>query len=235
MEKTTDLIERLAYWSTVTVFCLQTIAVPSLIQGIFHPTPNEGYEISYFIVMASSTVLYFLIGYQAWVQVSGNPEMGVYLFARDTKGKIIAKAKKELSPSFQMFLFPAGSGEISQVLLPESFPAPQPTPVTPPPPKPVVGPGFIYVMRRADGVYKIGRSTDPTARLSEHIQDYKQEFKLIEWFPVSDMAVYEQLALRMTRQYAYRKEAGRKELRKMTKHQLNQFVVEFKRMIRGAS
>lgn len=102
-----------------------------------------------------------------------------------------------------------------------------------PPPKPVIGPGFIYVMRRADGVYKIGRSTYPAARLSEHAQDYGQAFTLVKWFAVPDMAAFERMALRMTREYAYKKEAGRRELRRMTKKQLTQFMVEFERMTNG--
>lgn len=132
------------------------------------------------------------------------------------------------------FLLTTGKGEISEMFIASPIPLVIPDPPTSAP-KPIVGPGFIYIMRRADGIYKIGRSTDPAARLSEHIQDYRQDFKLVKWIAVPDMAAFEGMALRMTRAYAYKKEAGRKELRKMTKRQLAQFMVEFERMVKGAN
>lgn len=141
-------------------------------------------------------------------------------FVIDKRGAIARmRASRVYSQGFDLLLFPSARGEISALFLPESLP--------------VFSPGFIYVMRRADGIYKIGKSTDPTARLFEHVQGYGQDFKLIKQFAVSDMAAFEAMALRMTRAYTYKKETGRKELRKMTKRQLSQFMIDFERRIKN--
>lgn len=123
-----------------------------------------------------------------------------------------------LFPEFDMFLFPSGKGAISELLPLESTPT-------------QFSPGFIYIMRRSDGVYKFGKSTDPIRRQVEHIEDYEKGFEIIKLFAVSNMTVFEQLALRMTKQYFYRKEQGRKELRRMSRQQVADFIKEFERAI----
>lgn len=133
-------------------------------------------------------------------------------------------------PDPDIFLFISGEGEVSksfqpepekvEVSLPQTLPAPQ------------LIPGFIYIMRRSDGVYKFGKSVNPIKRQAEHSGDYEKGFEIIRLFAVSNMTVFEQLALKMTIQYSYRKEQGRKELRRMTKRQVGAFTVEFESVIR---
>lgn len=129
-----------------------------------------------------------------------------------------------------ILLLSTGKGEISELITTSPVQL-----VIPPKPSPVptvdLGPGFIYVMRRADGVYKLGRAIDPTRRLLDHQSAYKQDFKLVRCFAVSDMVAFERAALSMTKLYAYKKEAGRKELRKMTKKQLYHFLAEFGELV----
>lgn len=84
-------------------------------------------------------------------------------------------------------------------------------------------PGYIYVMRRQDGVIKIGRTNNTKRRLSQHIKDYKTQFRLIHRFVVPDTVQFEKLALGITGQFAYR-ESGRIELRKMSNDELKEFI-----------
>lgn len=149
--------------------------------------------------------------------------------------KFHSKATELMDWSFlapDTLLFTSGKGEVSEIITvsPIKLTLPQP----PPAPQTVdLGPGFIYVMRRADGIYKLGRAINPNQRLSEHQSAYKKEFKLIRWYAVSDMVAFERVALTMTKPYAYKKEAGRKELRKMTRQQLSNFLAEFEQLVRG--
>lgn len=134
-------------------------------------------------------------------------------------------------------LFSTGQGEMSNLLPVEEV---QPVIEVLPPPLvtksvDIAGPGFIYVMRRADGIYKLGRAVDPIQRLEAHQESYKQNFTLIRAYAVPDMVAFEQLALRRTKDYTYKKEAGRRELRKMTKRQLAQFMIEFERVVKSAN
>lgn len=126
----------------------------------------------------------------------------------------------------------AGKGEISQIITisPIELIIP-PKPALPPTID--LGPGFIYVMRRRDGIYKFGRAIDPNQRLLDHQETYKQDFRLIRWFAVSDMVAFERLALTMTKPYIYKKEAGRRELRRMTKAQLSSFLIGFEQLVKG--
>lgn len=89
-------------------------------------------------------------------------------------------------------------------------------------------PGFIYVMRREDGVFKVGRTNDTERRLAQHRSDYKAQFELICRFVVPDVFQFEHLALRLTNQFSYAEE-GRNELRKMTDSELEDFVLLFHR------
>jgi predicted GIY-YIG superfamily endonuclease len=87
-------------------------------------------------------------------------------------------------------------------------------------------PGFIYIMRRSDGIYKIGRTTNTNHRLSQHATDYGMDFELVKRFVVPDAIEFEKLALSMTANYRHL-EDNRLELRRMPKRQVNEFVSEF--------
>lgn len=89
-------------------------------------------------------------------------------------------------------------------------------------------PGYIYVMRREDGVFKVGRTNDTERRLAQHRSDYKAQFELICRFVVPDVFQFEHLALRLTSKFSYAEE-GRNELRKMTVSELEDFVLLFHR------
>jgi predicted GIY-YIG superfamily endonuclease len=87
-------------------------------------------------------------------------------------------------------------------------------------------PGYIYIMRRSDGIYKIGRTDDTGRRLSQHKADYGMNFDLARRFVVSDTLAFERLALSITEKYRH-KEPGRAELRKMSNGQFRGFVRVF--------
>lgn len=89
-------------------------------------------------------------------------------------------------------------------------------------------PGFIYVMRREDGILKIGKTNDTKRRLIQHIKDYEIGFELVYRFAVADATCFEKLALKMTSGFEY-KEPGRVELRKMTSTELEDFILLFRR------
>lgn len=88
-------------------------------------------------------------------------------------------------------------------------------------------PGFIYVMKRQDGIVKIGRTKNTKRRLFQHEYDYEQRFELICRFVVPDVIEFEKLALQLTAEYYY-KEKRRTELRQMTTLELDAFIVDFK-------
>jgi predicted GIY-YIG superfamily endonuclease len=138
------------------------------------------------------------------------------------------------APNLGNLLFVVGKGEISESIpsRPIQLFTPSPSPSRPAPPVTIdLGPGFVYVMRRTDGIYKLGRAIDPLQRLQDHQSTYKQDFKLVRCFAVPDMVAFERAALSMTKLYAYKKEVGRKELRKMTKKQLHHFLMEFGELV----
>lgn len=86
--------------------------------------------------------------------------------------------------------------------------------------------GFVYVLRREDGIYKIGRSADVDRRVKEHVKDYRQDFAIANRFAVWDVYLFEKLALLYTERYSYT-EGGRDELRKMDDAELRAFLVWF--------
>lgn len=86
--------------------------------------------------------------------------------------------------------------------------------------------GFIYIMRREDGIYKIGRSSDVERRLGEHQESYASKFQLVKRFVAPDKVAFEKLALAMTKDYEYH-EPGRTELRQMSDVEMSQFLAEF--------
>jgi predicted GIY-YIG superfamily endonuclease len=85
---------------------------------------------------------------------------------------------------------------------------------------------IIYVLRRADGILKFGRTNNLKKRIVSHQIDYRSKFDIAASWVVTSPFAYEQLALRMTNEFSYF-EAGRKELRKMTQKELNDFIVSF--------
>lgn len=87
-------------------------------------------------------------------------------------------------------------------------------------------PGYIYIMRRADGVYKIGRTDNTNRRQKQHIGDYGMGFVLVRRFVVSDTIQFEKLALHLTAEYAY-PEKRRQELRRMNDDQIEAFIEFF--------
>lgn len=90
-------------------------------------------------------------------------------------------------------------------------------------------PGYIYIMRRADGVYKLGRTNNTEYRQRQHVADYGDDFILVTRFVVPDAVEFEKLALSMTSKYFYN-ELGRQELRQMTDKVLHRFIAEFERI-----
>jgi predicted GIY-YIG superfamily endonuclease len=87
-------------------------------------------------------------------------------------------------------------------------------------------PGFVYVMKRDDGIYKIGRTIDTSKRLKAHKADYGKNFELIKKFTVPNARHFETKALALTREYMYL-EDGRRELREMDDLELEIFLAEF--------
>ena len=87
-------------------------------------------------------------------------------------------------------------------------------------------PGFVYVMRRDDGIIKLGKTINTTQRRKAHQRDYNQRFRIIKRFAVADQSAFERLALRMTEEYRYT-EGNRQELRQMNNKQLSAFLSEF--------
>jgi hypothetical protein len=86
--------------------------------------------------------------------------------------------------------------------------------------------GIVYIMRRDDGVLKVGRTVSLRHRLNSHVLDYERHFSMVASWVVPDATVYESIALKMTADFAYT-ESRRKELRQMTEAELSKFVLEF--------
>ena len=94
-------------------------------------------------------------------------------------------------------------------------------------------PGFIYIMRRSDGIYKLGRSDNPNKRLRQHQSDYGMKLELVKRFVVPDVYQFEKLALRLSSNYSYT-EPGRVELRQMTTTEADEFIAKFKAICKEA-
>lgn len=84
----------------------------------------------------------------------------------------------------------------------------------------------IYLLRREDGIYKIGYTNDIRTRTLAHVRDYGMDFRLIKIWRVNDMTTAEDEALRLTRRY-HHVEGNRQELRKMNLIQVVVFMVVF--------
>lgn len=87
-------------------------------------------------------------------------------------------------------------------------------------------PGFIYILRRSDGIIKIGKSYRVEGRMIQLEKEYKKGVSLLKRFTVEDVTLYEKLALSMTRDYIYDDEEGR-ELRKMSEKEVSKFIEKF--------
>jgi hypothetical protein len=87
-------------------------------------------------------------------------------------------------------------------------------------------PGFVYIMKRDDGIVKIGRSIDTEKRLKQHVTDYGCKFSIIETFVVPDAITFEYLALSMTTHCAFL-EPHRNELRSMSDEEIAKFRATF--------
>jgi predicted GIY-YIG superfamily endonuclease len=86
--------------------------------------------------------------------------------------------------------------------------------------------GIIYVLRRKDGIIKIGKTYNLRERLSQHKSDYGQEFGVIASWIVPRLSFFESMAIEMTKIYYYQ-EGNRQELRQMSEEQLSNFVLDF--------
>lgn len=149
---------------------------------------------------------------------------------------VYTRIANSIVPESDLLVLHSGNGEMSALFHPMPISLTMPVMAKPDMPQLVdCVPGFIYIMRRDDGIYKFGRSVDPLKRRSEHIEEYRRNFEIIRLFAVPNMIAFEQLALRMTGSYAYRKEQGRKELRKIPRRQLVAFILEFEKVIKKAT
>jgi len=86
--------------------------------------------------------------------------------------------------------------------------------------------GFIYLMQRDDGIYKIGRTNNVHRRLQDLQKEYDQQFTLVQAFVVPDQYEFENVALAMTEQFHFA-DAEHGELREMTDEQVEQFLAKF--------
>lgn len=84
----------------------------------------------------------------------------------------------------------------------------------------------IYVIKRDDGIIKIGKTNNLCTRIIQHKKDYRSDFSVLASWVVLDAAYYEQIALNMTNKWAYQ-ENKRRELRQMPDDALSQFIIDF--------
>jgi hypothetical protein len=86
--------------------------------------------------------------------------------------------------------------------------------------------GFVYLLRRSDGILKIGCTIDLSARIVALRRDYETGFALVRAWAVRDRYTSERIALEMTKQFHY-SEGRRLELRKMNRLQVKSFIRSF--------
>ncbi len=94
-------------------------------------------------------------------------------------------------------------------------------------------PGYIYVMKREDGILKFGRAIKVFQRLHDHEKDYNQKFHITRSFFTPDMMLFEHIALSITDSYSYT-EGNRRELRQMSENQLSIFIQRFQELCKTA-
>jgi hypothetical protein len=85
--------------------------------------------------------------------------------------------------------------------------------------------GYIYLIKRKDGIYKIGKTRHPQERLSEHNKTWTG-CQIISLWQVPNMELYEKKALKITQPFFYQ-ENGHQELRAMTLQQVVVFQIIF--------
>lgn len=81
----------------------------------------------------------------------------------------------------------------------------------------------IYFIRRADGIYKIGKTNFFQKRIDIHRQYYKQDFEIIRVWPTDNINYLEMIALYFTGPY-FHIEGKHHELRKMNSFQVFLFI-----------
>jgi len=86
--------------------------------------------------------------------------------------------------------------------------------------------GVVYVLKRNDGILKIGRTRNLRNRIQAHNADYGATFDPVTAWVVPDAESYEHQALGLTSRYAYC-EGNRRELRRMSESELSQFILDF--------
>jgi hypothetical protein len=91
-------------------------------------------------------------------------------------------------------------------------------------------PGFIYLIRRSDGVMKLGCTNDLDRRIQFHETDYGMEFEIVRAWLVPDKSLYEIKALGLTGKFQY-VEDDRKELRQMSDGDLARFIMTFDNVV----
>lgn len=74
---------------------------------------------------------------------------------------------------------------------------------------------YIYILKRSDGIYKLGRTNDLERRLFEHIEDYQMDFCLEYFWSIQYPRQAERRILSLSSGMIY-KEGNRLELRKMS-------------------
>lgn len=87
--------------------------------------------------------------------------------------------------------------------------------------------GYIYLMRRADGIYKVGKTVNLTNRQQQLSQQYRQPVYLISSWPAPNLDTYEARALELTSRYAI----DRSELRAMSQTEAITFVFTFTQIV----
>lgn len=85
---------------------------------------------------------------------------------------------------------------------------------------------FIYLLRRADGVYKVGMTNNVRRRMTELERDYGQGFTLVYRWKTNNAPRSENIALCLTRGSKH-VEGNRKELRKMRFGQVLALILSF--------
>lgn len=89
---------------------------------------------------------------------------------------------------------------------------------------------YIYLLRREDGIYKVGHTKGIEQRIYEHERDYGMGFSLVKSWGVERGHMAERVALDLTKSFAYH-EGSRKELRDMSLLQVALFVIRFSRSV----
>jgi hypothetical protein len=115
------------------------------------------------------------------------------------------------------------SQDIGQRIALENMPIARPSPESTKSPRQY---GIVYILRRNDGILKLGKTLDLRTRVALHRSDYKTNFDVLASWVVPSLDDYERLALRMTQDYQF-SEGKRRELRSMSDKELSEFILSF--------